>query len=276
LIKAEQAHKMLGSNASTVVVAVVDTGVDLGHPALKERLLPGRNIVNKNNDPRNQTPNEMHGTHVSGSIIMDPEYSGGSFGVAYPVAKVMPVRVLDQSGRGSYGNIAKGIVWASDNGAQVINMSLGGPFRNKLLHDSIRYAVNSRGIVVVAAKGNSNSSRRFYPAAYPEVMAVTATDKNDNRASFSNYGNDSSASAPGHEIYSSVPGGGFRIASGTSMASPHVSASVALIISKNRDINPQQVRAIIENNGDEIKTDKPVGRRINLVNFLGATNTIPN
>lgn len=269
-IHTAEAHIILGEPKHIVIVAVVDTGVDLDHPAIKDRLLPGINIVDDNRNPRNKIPSEMHATHVSGTIVMDPRYSDNSYGAAYPAAKVMPVRVLNEYGSGTFTSVAQGIVWAADNGAEVINLSLGGTRDHRLLHDAIRHAALHKNIVVVAAKGNSNTSVPHYPADYPEVLAVTATDKDDNRAFFSNYGENSCCSAPGHYIFSSVPGNKFMIASGTSMASPHVSASAALILAKNQEMSREHVQEIIEKNGDEIKADKPIGRRLNLVNFLNA------
>ncbi|MBI3274016.1 MAG: S8 family serine peptidase, partial [Candidatus Colwellbacteria bacterium] len=266
-IHAAEAHKILGEPKRIIVVAVVDTGIDPDHPAIKDRLLSGRNIVDGNNNPRNKLPSEMHSTHVSGTIIMDPQHSGGAYGVAYPAAKVLPVRVLNEYGSGSFNDIARGIVWAADNGARVINLSLGGTRDHQMLHDAIHYAA-FKNVIIVAAKGNSNTSRPSYPADYEEVLAVTATDRNDERAFFSNYGDNSCCAAPGYQIFSSVPGGRFMVASGTSMASPHVSASVALILAQKPDLNRKQVQEIIEKKGDEIKTDKPTGRRINCMNFL--------
>ena len=210
----------------------------------------------------------MHGTHVSGTIVMDPNNSNGAFGAAYPVAKVMPVRVLNERGSGTFQDIAKGIVWAADHDADIINMSLGARVGNALIHDAVKYAVNKKNVVVIAAKGNSNTDSPHYPSDYPEVMAVTATDQNDQRASFSNYGNNSCCAAPGHQIFSSVPGNEFKLASGTSMASPHVASAAAIILAKNPNLTPQEVRKIMETAGDRIQTDKPVGPRINLVSFL--------
>lgn len=269
-IHTAEAHIILGEPKHIVIVAVVDTGVDLDHPAIKDRLLPGINIVDGNRNPRNKLPSEMHATHVSGTIVMDPRYSDNSYGVAYPVAKIMPVRVLNEYGSGTFTSVAQGIVWAADNGAEVINLSLGGTRDHQMLHDALRHAALHKNVIVVAAKGNSNTSTPHYPADYPEVLAVTATDKDDNRAFFSNYGDNSCCAAPGYQIYSSVPGNKFMIASGTSMASPHTAASAALIRAKNPEMSREHVMEVIKKKGDEIKTDKPIGRRLNLVNFLNA------
>jgi subtilisin family serine protease len=147
--------------------------------------------------------------------------------------KVMPVKVLDETGAGSTYSVAQGIIWATDHGAKVINMSLGNYAKAEFLHDAIKYAFD-HDVVLIAASGNDNTERPGYPAAYPEVFAVAATDSEQNKASFSNYGDYIDVAAPGVNIASTYPGNHYAALSGTSMASPHVTALAALI----RSVNP--------------------------------------
>jgi subtilisin family serine protease len=148
--------------------------------------------------------------------------------------RIMPVKVLDETGAGSTYSVAQGIIWAADHGAKVINMSLGNYADSQFLHDAIRYAFD-RDIVLIAASGNDNTERPGYPAAYPEVFAVAATDPDQKKATFSNYGDYIDVAAPGVNIASTYPDNHYAALSGTSMASPHVTALAALI----RSVNPQ-------------------------------------
>ena len=254
-----------------VIVGVVDTGCDLGHPALKDRLVKGHNFAGGNeDDASNRNSDEMHATHVTGTIIAKLD-SDGFYGIANSVAKVMNVRVLNESGSGTLINVSRGIVYAAEQGVNVINMSLGGPGYSRALHDSVKFAVNDKHVTVVCAKGNSNTDKAFYPAEFPEVIRVTATflktDGSEDRAYFSNYGKSSTCAAPGHIIYSTLPGGKYGFASGTSMACPHAAACAAVILSQG-NFTPEEVKAIMETRGDELKTDQPIGLRINLYKYV--------
>ena len=163
-----------------------------------------------------------HGTHVSGIIGATVNNSEGVAGMSW-YNKIMPVKVLDSSGAGSTYSVAQGIIWATDHGAKVINMSLGNYAQADFLHDAIKYAYE-HDVVMIAASGNDNTDRPGYPAAYPEVFAVAATDSNKEKASFSNYGDYIDVAAPGDSIASTYPGSQYAALSGTSMASPHVAA----------------------------------------------------
>ncbi|MEF3311719.1 S8 family peptidase [Paenibacillus sp. GYB004] len=213
-----------------VVVAVIDTGVDLEHPDLSGRTVPGINIVSKNSEPSDDVG---HGTHVAGIISALVNNREGVAGISW-FNRIMPVKVLDETGAGSTYSVAQGIIWAADHGAKVINMSLGNYADSQFLHDAIRYAFD-RDIVLIAASGNDNTERPGYPAAYPEVFAVAATDPDQKKATFSNYGDYIDVAAPGVNIASTYPDNHYAALSGTSMASPHVTALAALI----RSVNPQ-------------------------------------
>jgi type VII secretion-associated serine protease mycosin len=234
------------ATGSGVVVAVVDTGADASHPDLAGQLVAGYNFVGNNS---NTTDDNGHGTHVSGTIAALTNNGLGVAGIAYN-AKVMPVKVLDSTGAGSYTAIINGITYAADHGARVINMSLGGYSYSASLQDAVNYAFN-RGLVIVAAAGNDNTSSPSYPAACQNVIAVAATDQNDNKASFSNYGSHISVAAPGVSILSTVRGGSYAAWNGTSMASPHVAGLAALVISQSLARTNAQVRQIIEQSADD-------------------------
>ena len=178
-------------------------------------------------------------------------------------AKIMAVRVLDDMGMGDLSWVAEGIVYAADNGAKVINLSLGVNFDAGSIALAVQHA-RDKGAVIVAAAGNAGSSGKYYPAAYEGVIAVTATDQNDRSASFSSYGEWVSVSAPGVSIYSTMPTypvfatdwNGFKqnydYASGTSMAAPVVAGEAALILSHYPDLTADQVAEAIRNTADDL------------------------
>lgn len=258
----------LGEN---VVVAVLDTGVDYNHPDLSGNMWRDRNgnfgydFSDGNEDPMDY---HGHGTHVAGSIAAVGNNSIGVVGVA-PKAKIMAVKIFPNA---SDIVCSAAIKYAVDNGAQVINNSWGPIGRNPVnpvLEDIINYAV-SKGAVVVFAAGNENDEVKYYsPANHPEVICVAASDFKDNRAGFSNFGNEVTVSAPGQEILSTQLQGGYTTKRGTSMAAPHVSGLAALILSKKPELNQDQIKDQIQKNCDKIFTDKPVGSgRINAANSL--------
>lgn len=235
-----------GSSGGVIEVAILDTGIDYDHPDLADNLawcvstLRGR-VSTKLKDCKDQNG---HGTHVAGTIAA-LNNDIGVVGVA-PNVEIYAVRVLDAGGRGSYSDIAMGIEQAilgpdgvldadgdgivagdpDDDAAEVISMSLGGSSDDQYLHDMIIKAYNY-GVVIVAASGNEGAESPSYPAAYPEVIAVGATDSNDQVASWSN--RQPEVSAPGVDILSTYPDDSYETLSGTSMATPHVSGVVALI-----------------------------------------------
>lgn len=206
----------LSKGSEDVIIAVIDTGVDLQHSDLDGQLVEGYNIVEKDKQPLDDVG---HGTHVAGIIGALVNNGEGVAGVSW-YNKIMPVKALDGSGSGTTYAVAEGIIWATDHGAKVINMSLGNYADSQFLHDAVKYAYD-RDVVLVAASGNDNTERPGYPAAYPEVLAVAATDSNQKRAEYSNYGDYIDVAAPGTNIASTFPGNQYAALSGTSMASPH-------------------------------------------------------
>jgi thermitase len=246
--------------SSNVVIAVVDTGIDLDHPdfSCPGKLLGGRNFVSPGSSPNDD---HGHGTHVAGIAAACTNNVTGVAGVAWG-ARLMPVKVLDYRGSGTYEQVANGITYAADQGADVINLSLGGTGPNNTLSDAVEYARN-RGSLVVAAAGNCGSgcwmggqyyyNPLFYPAAYPATLAVAATGSNDNWASFSEHHPYVDVAAPGVSIYSTLIDG-YGTMDGTSMATPFVSGLAALIWSLNPGLSPDQVRDIIQDTADDLQT----------------------
>ncbi|TCS83685.1 S8 family peptidase [Tepidibacillus fermentans] len=256
-----------------IIVAVVDTGVDLNHPEFQGKLVKGYNVINPNRLPMDD---DGHGTHVAGIISANTNNGQGIAGITW-YNKIMPIKVLDQSGAGTLFDVAQGIIWATDHGADVINLSLGNYAESKYLHDAIRYAF-SKNVVLIAATGNDNTDQLGYPAAYPEVIGVSAVDPNQQRAEFSNYGDDVDVVAPGVNIASTYPNNRYAALSGTSMASPHVAALAALIKSDNPMLTNREIISIITKTATDLgmRGKDPyfgygeinIGKAVNLSNQL--------
>ncbi len=215
------------STGGDLIIAVIDTGVDASHPDLANKLVAGYDFVSGDNTPNDD---HGHGTHVAGIIAAAANNGVGIAGVAW-TARIMPIKVLDAQGNGSYYQIIQGIRYAADHGARVINLSLGGSQADPNLRAAIQYA-RDKGCLVVAATGNQGSSV-LYPAAYPEALAVAATNDRQDTPDYSNYGPEVDVAAPGGSdtagIYSLAPGGSYATMYGTSMAAPHVAGLAALI-----------------------------------------------
>ena len=201
---------------------------------------------------RNVQDDHGHGTHVSGIAAAGDNSGPNSYGLGgAPGAKLLPVKVLNDSGSGSSQDVALGIQWAADNGATVINLSLGGGSCGAM-QTAIDYA-RSKEVVVVAAAGNSNSNKLSAPGGNAGVITVGATTSSDQKASFSNYGTYVDIGAPGSAIFSTFPSpavgtrpDAFGSLSGTSMSSPFVAAAVALIKQKCPSLSPDAVQQKIE------------------------------
>ncbi|MBO2943241.1 peptidase S8 [Paenibacillus sp. F411] len=226
----------LSKGSEDVVIAVIDTGVDLQHTDLNGRLVDGYNVVNPDQSPNDDVG---HGTHVAGIIGALINNGEGVAGMSW-YNKIMPIKALDSSGSGTTYAVAEGIIWAVDHGAKVINMSLGNYADSQFLHDAIKYAYD-RDCLLVAASGNDNTERPGFPAAYPEVLAVAATNPDMTRAEYSNYGDYIDVTAPGTNIASTYPDNQYAALSGTSMASPHVAAIAGLIRSLNPELTNREV-----------------------------------
>ncbi len=232
-----------------IVVAVVDTGVDYTHEELTGKVVLGYDFVNDDADPMDDNG---HGTHVAGIIAAATNNGVGVASVGYNT-RVMAVKVLNASGSGFYSTVAQGITYAADHGARIINLSLRGTVSSPILEDAVTYAWN-KGVLVVAAAGNDGSNMLVYPAAYPHVVAVSATDWNDNRWSLSNYGDYVDLAAPGVGIVSTDWAGGvgpYAARSGTSMAAPHVAAVAALALAVNPNLTNAELESLLTTTADD-------------------------
>lgn len=224
-----------------VTVAVVDTGVDGSHPDLEGVILSGYDVIG-NSDGR-VDPNG-HGTHIAGIIAARPNNGIGVAGLA-PGVKILPVRALDETGYGDDAGIAEGVIWAADNGADIINLSLGSDVKDPVLAAAVD-AVIDRGVTVIAASGNGGiqGSPVSYPGALPGVLAVSASSHGDQKAMFSTSGDYVGISAPGVSIMSTWTGGDYAYSSGTSMATPFVVASAALVQQKMDLTGPELINRL--------------------------------
>lgn len=231
------------SRGEGIKIAVIDTGVDIDHPDLSKNLLPGINFITPNAQPLDDN---QHGTHVAGIIVAENNEIG-MVGVA-PAAKVIPIKVLDRYGNGNLTNVAKGIRWAVDEGkADIICMSLGSPNPVQEVRKAVQYA-ESKKVVCFVAAGNSGMTKNvFYPAEYPETIAIGSIDENFKRSGFSNTGDNLDFMAPGSRIFSTVPDNWYAVLSGTSMATPFAAGVAALVLSYSRN-NQDNIK--LENSED--------------------------
>jgi serine protease len=253
------------SQGEGVTVAVIDTGVTKVTDLEQTTFVAGYDFVN---DRTNADDDNGHGTHVAGTVAQSTNNNYGVAGVAYK-AKIMPLKVLAASGGGTVADIAESIRFAADNGADIINMSLGGGGESSVMKDAINYAHN-KGVTIVAAAGNENNNSASYPARYPHVIGVAAYDAKGEKAEFSNYGAGVDITAPGGGHGSKIwqetidadtnqpTLSGFQ---GTSMAAPHV-AGVAALIKSAGVAKPDEIQAILEQSARKIAADPQ--------NFYGA------
>jgi len=281
-INVEQAWEV--STGANAIVAVLDTGVAYKNHQdatgiyyqapdfASTRFVAGYDFINNN---AHANDDHSHGTHVAGTIAQSTNNARGTAGIAFD-ASIMPVKVLGKDGSGSHASIANGIRWATDQGAHIINMSLGSSTGSKTLKDAVAYAY-SRGVTIVAAAGNEGNNAVSYPAAYDDyVIAVSATRFDETLASYSNYGSSIDLAAPGGDIGVDQNGDGFGdgilqntfnprtqdtsdfgyyFFQGTSMAAPHVAGVAALIVSQGIT-DPAEVRHILQSTA---KDRGPVG-----------------
>lgn len=220
------------SQGEGVTVAVLDTGCDLEHPDLLENLVPGANMINPKLPPKDDNG---HGSHVTG-IICASNNDIGMVGVA-PKCKVMPVKVLDKKGNGSLSVVAKGVRWAADHGADIISMSLGAPKPLQSVRKAIKHAAKKNVVTFVAAGNAGKTKDVFFPARYPETLAIGSIDESFDRSNFSNTGKNLDFMAPGGKIFSTVPPQWYAIQQGTSMACPFAVGVAALVLSYARKNN---------------------------------------
>jgi len=270
-IEADMVHS--SNTGDGIRVCVIDTGINSAHPDLDGNYLTGIDYVNDDDDP---TDDNGHGTHVSGTIAAELD-GAGVVGVA-PNADLIVVKALNSAGSGSYSDIIAGINWCASNYAKVISMSLGGSSGSTALKDAVDTAYKNN-ILVVAAAGNSGNKAGkndsvIYPAKYDSVIAVAATDSNNKRASWSSTGPKVEISAPGVSVKSTWwPGTSYKIISGTSMATPHVSGVAALIWKDDSSLSSVEVRNIL----DSTALDLGTSGRDNLYGYglVSANDAVP-
>lgn len=296
----------LNTDSSDVIVAVIDSGIDYNHEDLRNNMwvnpgeiadngidddangyiddVYGYNFAADNSDPMDDF---YHGTHCAGTIAAEGNNGIGITGVSWN-AKLMAVKVLDQSGMGYISDIAAGIIYATNMGAKVSNNSYGALFDQELFGKAVYgpvadafKAANDAGMVAVVSAGNSNAdldditdTDEELTADFPvsvetqNIISVAATDADDALAPFSNYGfADVDIAAPGVGIYSTIPNNGYKLASGTSMAGPHVAGAAALLLAQNPDLKPYEVRAILMETGDSVDSLQDItvsGKRLNV------------
>lgn len=296
----------LNTDSSDVIVAVIDSGIDYNHEDLRNNMwtntgeiadngidddgngfiddIYGYNFVSGNGNPMDDF---YHGTHCAGTIAAEGNNGIGITGVSWN-AKLMAVKVLDQSGMGYISDIAAGIIYATNMGAKVSNNSYGAIFEQELFGRAVYgpvadafKAANDAGMVAVVSAGNSNAdldditdTDEELTAVFPvsveaqNIISVAATDADDALAPFSNYGfTDVDIAAPGVGIYSTIPNNGYKLASGTSMAGPHVAGAAALLLAQNPDLKPYEVRAILMQTGDSVDSLQDItvsGKRLNV------------
>jgi subtilisin family serine protease len=245
-IKGPQAWDISTGNSS-VVIAIIDTGVRCTHEDLLGKCLAGYDFVNGDADADDD---HGHGSHVAGIAAATTNNNGiGMAGICW-LCKIQPVKVLAQSGFGTWEDVALGILWAADHDADIINMSLGGTSYSQVVQDAVAYAYDS-GVIVFAAAGNTGGEGVLYPAKYAQVIAIAATDQNDNRAGFSTTGPEVELSAPGIGIESvwwpgNPSNGGYASLSGTSMATPHAAGTGALLLSLRPELTNLEVRETLQ------------------------------
>jgi subtilisin family serine protease len=250
-----------------VTVAVVDTGIDMTHPDFAGKISPDAFNTLTNTNDASETANGIddngdgvvdgmygHGTHVAGIITR-----------VAPGATILPIKALDDEGVGDAFALVSAIVYATDHGANVINLSLSSPIDSQAVDQAIAYAENA-GVIVVAATGNDDTDTpKQYPAASDGVIGVAATGPDDAKSPFSNYGSEIKISAPGTDIESALPGGTYGVSSGTSMATPFVAGAVALLIQKEPSMSAEAIRAVVLQSADSINAENP-----NYIDLLGS------
>ena len=230
----------LAQGDSSVIIAIVDTGIDYTHDDLTGKVIKGYDFVNEDFDPKDDNG---HGTHVAGIAGAKANNGIGIAGVC-PGCSLLAIKVVTADGAGANSWIANGISNAVSLGARVINLSLGGLEASQTILLAVQQAYQ-QGAIIVAASGNDGSSLTMYPAGFSEVIAVGATNQYGSRASFSSYGSHLELAAPGQVIYSTLPGNAYEAWNGTSMACPHVAGLAGLILSYDSTLTNAEVRQIM-------------------------------
>ncbi len=249
--------------AADIVIAIIDSGIDFDHPDIKNKVVSrGRDFAN---DDWDAVDDNGHGTYVAGIAAADTNNEEGIAGVAWN-CRILPVKVTDSEGSAWYDDLIDGILWAADNGAQVINLSLGGDAADDSLKDALRYA-HEKGVVISASAGNDNTAV-FYPAAYDAYcLAVAATDYDDIRTSYSCFGPEVDVAAPGESVLSLVPTWywgpdylPYAYGYGTSASAPHVAGLAALLKGLKPWLTASEIMEVIRFSSDDVNSGEHSGK----------------
>ncbi|WP_247001416.1 S8 family peptidase [Halosolutus gelatinilyticus] len=259
-----------------VTISIIDQGVQYDHPNLEGNMDGsvsnyGNDFAGNDDDPYPVQANENHGTHVGGIAAGGTDDGTGHAGISN--CSMLSARALDESGGGSLSDIADAIQWSADQGAEIINMSLGGGSYSSTMANACQYAYDA-GSLVVAAAGNDYGGSVSYPAAYDTVVAVSSLDENESLSSFSNVGPEIELAAPGSNVLSTIPYDGYDSFSGTSMASPVVAGVAGLALSAHSGLTNEQLRTHLQNTAADVglsSEEQGYGR----VDANNAVNTDP-
>lgn len=263
-----------------IVVAVIDTGVDYNHPDLVGRVLKGKNFINNSDDPLDD---HGHGTHVAGTIAAATNNGIGISSTSWG-GKILAVKACDNNGDCVTSNVVRGVSYALEQGAKIINVSIAGIGSckkenffsgDRVYEDVIKDAENKGAIIIVAAGNHNQDARNEVPSACEGVMSVGATNTSNTRwvssdTSGSNFGNKVDISAPGSPILSTSVQNGYSIRNGTSMAAPHVSGVAALLLSFNKNLTTQEVKECMVKSAKPIESDKYIAGMLNAYEALVA------
>lgn len=235
-----------------ITIAILDTGVSPSHPDLSKKLLRGHDFFNGDDDP---SDDEGHGTYTAGVAAASSNNGVGIAGICWG-CKILPVKVLGSRGQGDDATIAEGLRWAVDQGVRIISMSLGGPEDTQVMRDAVGYA-HDHNVLVIAASGNGQAEGNLpnYPAAYPSVLAVSATNSTDGVTGFSTTGSFVDIAAPGVGLWSTLwtprDGNTYGVANGTSASCPHVAGAAALALTLRPDLSADQLAEVLEAAADD-------------------------
>lgn len=243
----------------SVRVGIIDTGVDFYHPDLRGNIKKGVNTING----KSYMDDNGHGTHVAGTIAA-LDNNIGVVGVA-PTTELFIVKAFDKEGSASLSDIIEGLDWCIKNKVRVVNMSFSASESNEALYRAIK-ATDAAGIIMIAAAGNDGKGNSVnYPAKYAETVAVSAINKSDSIANFSSYGPEVNITAPGENIRSTYLRGSYKALSGTSMATPHVSGVIALVLREKPNLTVKDIRKLLNQSTEKLRNMSSIEQGAGLV-----------